>query len=49
MAYMEKKANKRQTTIISLSDQHQKELEDLKSEQKRMTEDFEKKKEGQLT
>lgn len=46
MAYMEKKANKRQTAIISLSDQHQKELEDLKTEQRQMTEDFEKKKEA---
>lgn len=46
MAYMEKKTNKRQTAIISLSDQHQKELEDLKKEKQSIMEEFDRKKQG---
>lgn len=45
---MEKKANKRQKAIISLSDYNRKQIEDLQQEQKEMTEQFEKRKEGDI-
>ena len=43
---MEKKTSKRQSTIISLSDQNQKEIQDIKEEKKKMLEEFAKKKQG---
>ena len=43
---MEKKTNKRQTTIISLSDQNQKEINDLKYEKERIIQEYEDKKAG---
>ena len=46
MSYMEKKTNKRQTTIISLSDQNQKEINDIKEEKRMMLEEYEEKKAG---
>ena len=49
MSYMEKKTNKRQTTIISLSDQNQKEIHDIKEETRIMLEEYEAKKAGQYT
>lgn len=44
MSYMAKKAHKRQTTIISLSDQNQKELENINSQKTQMLTDYEMKK-----
>lgn len=46
MSYMEKKTSKRQSTIISMSDQNQKEIEDIKEEKEEMLLDYEEKKEG---
>ena len=43
---MEKKTNKRQIAVVSLSDYNQKQIEDLQQEQKTMMEQFEKRKEG---
>ena len=44
---MEKKTNKRQTTIISLSDQNAKEIQDIKDQKQEMLEDYEDKKQGE--
>ena len=46
MSYMEKKTHKRQTTIISLSDQNQKEINDIKEQKRMMLEDYDQKKAG---
>jgi len=46
MTYMEKKTNKRQMAVVSLSDYNQKQIQDLQQEQKDMTAQFEKRKEG---
>ena len=46
MSYMEKKTAKRQTTIISLSDQNQKEIQDIQSQKQHMLEEFDQKKAG---
>ena len=43
---MEKKTSKRQTTIISLSDQNQKEIQDIKTEKQDMLDEYEAKKAG---
>ena len=43
---MEKKTSKRQTTIISLSDQNQKEIQDIKEEKRQMLDEYEAKKAG---
>ena len=45
---MEKKTSKRQTTIISLSDQNQKQIQDIKDEKRQMLEEYEAKKAGKL-
>lgn len=44
MSYMEKKTSKRQTTIISLSDQNSKEIQDIKKEKENMLKQYEEKK-----
>lgn len=44
MTYMAKKTHKRQTTIISLSDQNQKELENINAQKAQMLADYEMKK-----
>jgi len=36
MSYMEKKTHKRQTSIITLSDQNTKEIQDIRDQQERM-------------
>jgi hypothetical protein len=41
MNYMSKKTNLRQTTIITLSDQNKKELDDIKIKKENMLRDFE--------
>ena len=46
MSYMSKKTQKRQTTIISLSDRNQKELENIKDQKEKITKDYTEKKEG---
>ena len=46
MSYMEKKTSKRQTTIISLSDQNQKQIQDIRDEKKQMLDEYEEKKAG---
>jgi len=46
MSYMEKKTNKRQMAVVSLSDYNRKQIEDLQQEQRDMTAQFEKQKEG---
>ena len=46
MSYMEKKTSKRQTTIISLSDQNQKEINDIYEQKRQMLEEYEQKKDG---
>ena len=43
---MEKKTSKRQTTIISLSDQNQKEINDLNYQKDEMKAEYEEKKSG---
>ena len=43
---MEKKTSKRQTTIISLSDQNQKEIYDLNEQKEEMKDEYEEKKSG---
>jgi len=43
---MEKKTSKRQTAAVSLSDYNQKQIDDLQQEQRNMTEQFEKRKQG---
>jgi len=47
MTYMEKKTNKRQMAIVSLSDYNQKQIDDMRQEQRNMTEEFEKQKDGE--
>ena len=47
MSYMEKKTSKRQTTIISLSDQNQKQIQDIRDEKKQMIDEYEEKKAGE--
>ena len=47
MSYMEKKTNKRQTTVISLSDQNRKEIQDLQDEKQKMLDQYEEKKAGE--
>lgn len=42
MSYMDKKTSKRQTTIISLSDQNQKQINTLKEQKKDMLEKYQK-------
>lgn len=44
MSYMAKKTHKRQTTIVSLSDQNQKELEKINAQKEQMLSDYEEKK-----
>ena len=46
MSYMEKKTSKRQTTIISLSDQNQQEIHDLHQQKQDMRYEYEEKKNG---
>jgi len=45
MNYMEKKTSKRQSMIVSLNDQNQKEIEKIKEEERQLTEEFERQKE----
>merc|ERR1711976_607246 len=46
MSYMEKKTSKRQTAIISLSDQNQKEINDIYEQKRQMLEEYEQKKDS---
>jgi len=46
LSYMEKKTSKRQLAIVSLSDYNQKQIDDLQQEQRDLTEQFERRKEG---
>lgn len=46
MSYMSKKTQKRQTTIISLSDRNQQEIKDINEQKEQLLKDFEQKKEG---
>jgi len=46
LTYMEKKANKRQMAVVSLSDYNRKQIEDLQQEQRDMTEKFENQRDG---
>ncbi len=48
MSYMEKKTSKRQTTIISLSDQNQKEIQDIREEKKAMLDKYDETKQGKV-
>ena len=48
MSYMSKKAHKRQTTIVTLSDQNQQEIQMIKEQKEHMLEDYEDKKKGEL-
>ena len=48
MSYMEKKTNKRQTTIISLSDYNAKEIQDIKDAKAKLLAEFEEKKSGKI-
>ena len=48
MNYMQKKTSRRQTTIITLSDQNQKEIYDLMQAKQNMLNEYEDKKNGQL-
>jgi len=43
---MSKKTQKRQTTIISLSDRNQQEIKDISEQKEQLLKDFEQKKEG---
>ena len=47
MSYMDKKTNKRQTTIISLSDENQKQIQNIQEEKRLMLEEYENQKAGQ--
>ena len=49
MSYMEKKTSKRQSTIISLSDQNAKEIQDIHDQKRQMLEEYEEKKAGMGT
>lgn len=44
MSYMEKKTHKRQTTIVTLSDQNAKEIQDIHTQKERMLAGYEEKK-----
>ena len=44
MSYMEKKTSKRQSTIVSLSDQNAKEIQDIKEQKAQMLQEYEDKK-----
>ena len=44
MSYMEKKTHKRQTTIITLSDQNTKEIQDIRDQKEKMLAAYEEKK-----
>lgn len=46
MSYMAKKTQKRQTTIISLSDSNQQELENIKKQREQMLKEYNDKKQG---
>lgn len=46
MTYIEKKTNKRQTTIITLSDHNKQEIENISLERQIMEEEFDDKKRG---
>jgi len=46
MSYMEKKTTKRQTTIVSLSDHNQKEIQDIQDQKANMLEEYSMKKEA---
>ena len=46
MSYMAKKTQKRQTTIISLSDSNQQELENIKQQREQMITEYQDKKQG---
>ena len=48
MNYMQKKTSRRQTTIITLSDQNQKEIYDMMQDKQDMLDEYEDKKNGQL-
>ena len=48
MSYMEKKTSKRQTAIISLSDQNHKEIQDIKDQKQEMLDEYESKKAGRI-
>lgn len=44
MSYMEKKTHKRQTTIVTLSDQNTKEIQDIREQKEKMLAGYEEKK-----
>lgn len=44
MSYMEKKTHKRQTTIVTLSDQNTKEIQDIRDQKEKMLAAYEEKK-----
>lgn len=46
MSYMAKKTQKRQTTIISLSDSNQQELDNIKQQREQMLKEYQEKKQG---
>ena len=46
MSYMSKKAHKRQTTIVTLSDQNQQEIRMINEQKEQMLEEYEEKKRG---
>jgi len=46
MSYMAKKTQKRQTTIISLSDSNQQELENIKQQREQLLKEYHDKKQG---
>jgi len=46
MSYMAKKTQKRQTTIISLSDSNQQELENIRQQREQMLKEYQDKKQG---
>ncbi|XP_002738993.1 coiled-coil domain-containing protein 166-like [Saccoglossus kowalevskii] len=46
MSYMSKKTHKRQTTIITLTDQNQKEIEDINKQKEEMLKEYEEKKQA---
>ena len=48
MSYMAKKTQKRQTTIISLSDSNQQELENIKKQREQMLKEYQDKKQGKV-
>lgn len=44
MSYMERKTHKRQTTIVTLSDQNTKEIQDIREQKEKMLASYEEKK-----